>query len=69
MPARPLVTITLALLAGLSACFFCVKPAAALPSGFSDSKVADVFQPTALGFTPDGRMLVTTKPGQLQVFD
>ncbi|MDQ3793601.1 MAG: PQQ-dependent sugar dehydrogenase, partial [Actinomycetota bacterium] len=64
-----LAPITLALLVGLFACFVCAKPASALPSGFSDAKVVDVSQPTALAFTPDGRMLVTSKPGQLHVFD
>ena len=68
-PGRVLASITLALLVGLFACFVCAKPASALPSGFSDAKVVDVTQPTALAFTPDGRMLVTSKPGQLHVFD
>src|SRR5215207_10158327 len=42
--------------------------AAVLPSGFQDQKVASVAKPTALGFTPDGRMLVATQPGQLRVY-
>ncbi|MDX6676115.1 MAG: hypothetical protein QOE31_167 [Solirubrobacteraceae bacterium] len=44
-------------------------PAAAvtLPAGFSDSVVATVGAPTAIAFTPDGRMLITTQPGQLRV--
>ena len=33
--------------------------AAVLPSGFTDTLVAAVGGPTALAFTPDGRMLVT----------
>ncbi|MDP9365486.1 MAG: PQQ-dependent sugar dehydrogenase [Chloroflexota bacterium] len=41
--------------------------AAAAPAGFEDAVVADVPLPTALTFTPDGRMLVTTKPGVLRV--
>jgi glucose/arabinose dehydrogenase len=57
------------LLAGLVICFFHAKPAAALPAGFVPEKVADVQAPTALAFTPDGRMLVTSKPGQLYVVD
>ena len=40
---------------------------AAVPSGFSDELVVTVGSPTALAFTPDGRMLVTTQPGQLRV--
>ncbi|MEY9895244.1 glucose/arabinose dehydrogenase/PKD repeat protein [Catenulispora sp. MAP5-51] len=38
------------------------------PSGFSDTVVATVTLPVGLGFTPDGRMLVTTKPGQLYAY-
>ena len=41
--------------------------AATLPAGFDDTQVATVPQPTALAFTPDGRLLVTSKPGQLRV--
>lgn len=42
--------------------------AAAAPSGFQDTRVASVAQPTALAWTPDGRMLVATKPGVLKVY-
>jgi glucose/arabinose dehydrogenase/PKD repeat protein len=41
--------------------------AATLPAGFSDSLVANVPQPTALAFTPDGGLLVTSKDGRLWV--
>src|SRR4051812_10723813 len=41
--------------------------AATLPAGFDDTQVATVPQPTALAFTPDDRLLVTSKPGQLRV--
>lgn len=41
--------------------------AAVLPSGFTDTLVAAVGGPTALAFTPDGRMLVTTQGGRLRV--
>jgi glucose/arabinose dehydrogenase len=41
--------------------------AAVLPSGFTDTLVAAVGGPTALAFTPDGRMLVTTQAGRLRV--
>jgi glucose/arabinose dehydrogenase len=41
--------------------------AAATPSGFSDDLVASLTRPTDLTFAPDGRMLVTTQPGQLRV--
>jgi glucose/arabinose dehydrogenase/PKD repeat protein len=39
--------------------------AATLPAGFSDTLVTTVPQPTALAFLPDGRMLVTSRDGQL----
>jgi glucose/arabinose dehydrogenase len=43
-------------------------PAApSLPTGFSDELVAAVTQPTAIAFTPDGRMLVTSKTGALRI--
>lgn len=38
-----------------------------LPPGFHDLPLADVAQPTALAFTPDGRLLITSQPGQLRV--
>jgi glucose/arabinose dehydrogenase/PKD repeat protein len=38
-----------------------------LPVGFSDSVVAAVPAPTALTWTPDGRMVMTSKPGQVVV--
>jgi len=38
-----------------------------LPSGFADELVTAIGAPTALDFTPDGRMLVTTQPGALYV--
>jgi glucose/arabinose dehydrogenase len=40
-----------------------------LPGGFSDTKVTDPHLPTAPDFTPDGRMLVTSKTGELYVYD
>jgi glucose/arabinose dehydrogenase/PKD repeat protein len=40
-----------------------------LPASFSDTLVATVGSPTALAFTPDGRLLVTTQGGQLRVVD
>lgn len=55
----------------LIACLALLLPAAAqaitLPPGFDDVHVATVPQPTALAFTPDGRLLVTSKSGQLRV--
>jgi glucose/arabinose dehydrogenase len=37
-------------------------------AGFSDTQVVPVASPTALAFTPDGRMLVTSQSGQLRVY-
>lgn len=41
--------------------------AGTLAPGFSDDLVTAVPRPTALAFTPDGRMLVTSQTGQLRV--
>jgi glucose/arabinose dehydrogenase len=41
--------------------------ATALPAGFADRLVASVPEPTALAFTPDGRLLVTTQSGTIRV--
>lgn len=38
-----------------------------IPSGFADELVASVGGPTALAFTPDGRLLVTRQSGSLRV--
>src|SRR4051794_26374862 len=40
---------------------------ASVPTGFTDVSVAAVPEPTALAFTPDGRMLVASQSGQLWV--
>ncbi len=42
--------------------------AAAVPPGFTDALVASVGVPTALAFTPDGRLLITTQGGDLRVY-
>ena len=42
--------------------------AQALPAGFEDTLVASVGQPTALTFSPDGRMLITTQRGRVRVY-
>ena len=39
-----------------------------LPPGFSDELVATLGSPTAIAFTPDGRMLATTQPGEVRVY-
>ncbi|MFP2910774.1 PQQ-dependent sugar dehydrogenase [Pyxidicoccus sp. 3LFB2] len=38
-----------------------------LPPSYTDALVATVGQPTALAFTPDGRLLITTQPGRLRI--
>jgi glucose/arabinose dehydrogenase len=54
----------------LSIFFFHPKTATAatLPSGFKDELVTSVRNPTALDFTPDGRMLVASRAGRLRVY-
>jgi glucose/arabinose dehydrogenase len=42
--------------------------ASTLPTGFEDRLLATAPKPIALAFTPDGRMLVATQPGQLRVY-
>lgn len=70
MPRRTLSSLmSLLILAGVLGLF---QPRSAqgavLPSDFSDSLVATVGSPTALAFTPDGRMLITTQLGKLHVY-
>jgi glucose/arabinose dehydrogenase len=58
------------LLAALSALALGAPAAqAALPPNFFDELVTSVGSPTALAFTPDGRMLITRQTGTLRVFD
>lgn len=40
---------------------------AAVPAGFSDTLVTNIGGPTALAFTPDGRLLVSRQAGSLHV--
>lgn len=40
---------------------------AAVPAGFTDSRVASVVAPTGLAATPDGRLLVSSQRGQVRV--
>ncbi len=69
MLRRLLLLVTMGLLAGLIPALVDARPAAAdVPAGFEHSFVTPVSRPTAMAFTPDGRMLITTQPGQLRVF-
>ena len=45
-----------------------VTTEAALPNDFEDVVIANVGAPTALAFTPDGRLLIATQGGQLRVY-
>ena len=40
----------------------------AVPAGFQDSLVASVASPTAMAFTPDGRLLITAQTGRLWIY-
>src|SRR5688500_12242308 len=42
--------------------------AATPPADFSDTLVTNLASPTALAFTPDGRLLITQQIGQLRVY-
>jgi glucose/arabinose dehydrogenase len=68
--ARSLVVLVPLLLAGACGSSDDAQVRAVpLPPGFVDELVARVSQPTAVAFTPDGRMLIATKPGVLRVID
>jgi glucose/arabinose dehydrogenase/PKD repeat protein len=47
---------------------FPVTKVSALPDDFTDEFVTDIGAPTALAFTPDGRLLITTQTGQLRIY-
>ena len=57
----------------LSAGFLLVVSIAAaqpvLPAGFDDAPVAAVPAPTAIAFTPDGRLLIASQTGTLQLYE
>lgn len=78
MYKRLTVTAILALLVGLVPVLFLgAEPASGQASsqtqftqpGFTDTLVTNVDAPTALAFTPDGRMLITNQQGQLRVYE
>jgi glucose/arabinose dehydrogenase len=52
---------------GIAVLLAAASARATLPAGFADTLVATVGAPTALAFTPDGRMLVATQGGTLRV--
>src|SRR4028118_2334307 len=47
---------------------FPVTKVSALPDDFTDEFVTDIGLPTALAFTPGGRLLVTTQTGQFRIY-
>lgn len=68
------LTIT-AIVATIICAFWALSPnhttvsgATTLPADFVDEPVTSVMGPTALAFTPDGRLLITTQAGQLRVY-
>src|SRR5918998_3313506 len=69
---RVLLPMVVALLVGVLSFFIYAKPATTattLPSGFKDELlVTSVRNPTALAFTPDGRMLVAAQSGRLRLY-
>jgi hypothetical protein len=67
---RILLALVAGLLVGLLPLLFLhAEPASAVtPPGFTDTRVASVDSPTALAFTPDGRLLVTSQSGRLRVY-
>jgi hypothetical protein len=68
---RLMVVSVMGLIAGLGlVAFLHEKPASAVtPAGFTDTLVASVgSMPSGLTFTPDGRMLVLLKTGQVRVY-
>jgi glucose/arabinose dehydrogenase len=69
MPARALAPITLALLLGFFAVLLFARPAVTLPPAFEEARVTRLPGALALAFTPDDRMLVTSKPGRLYVYE
>jgi glucose/arabinose dehydrogenase len=68
-----LLAVVVGLLAGcLSLLLLRENPAsgaAVTPPDFTDTRVTTVESPTALAFTPDGRLLVTTEQGRLRVYE
>jgi glucose/arabinose dehydrogenase/Ca2+-binding RTX toxin-like protein len=68
---RILLAVVAGLLVGcLSVLFLHAKTASAVtPPDFTDTLVTRVESPTALAFTPDGRLLVTSEPGRLRVYE
>lgn len=65
---RLVVVFMIPVLAFFTMGWMAAQPRSALPANFTDTLVASVGGPTALAFTLDGRMLVTTQGGTLRVY-
>ena len=67
---RIVFAVVAGLLVGcLALMFMRADPAPAVtPDNFTDTLITKIGSPTALAFTPDGRLLVTTAPGTLRVY-
>jgi hypothetical protein len=64
---RPATKLAVLLATALPALWVPLADPSVVPAGFSDQFVAKVGSPTAMAFTPDGRILVTSKAGKLSV--
>ena len=69
-PYRWLLAL-LALLLAVSATVDLARPGVAqtVPNGFRDELVTTLSRPTGLGFTPDGRLLIAAKSGQIWIVE
>jgi glucose/arabinose dehydrogenase len=65
IPRQPAACVLPALLA---AALPSSSAASTVPADFEDALVVHVSAPTAIAFTPDGRMLITQQTGTLRVF-
>jgi glucose/arabinose dehydrogenase len=69
---RVLIAVIVGVLTGCLLLLFLrensASAAAVTPPDFTDARVTNVESPTALAFTPDGRLLMTTEQGRLRVY-
>src|SRR3954454_12216717 len=69
MPRVLVRTAVLVALVGGLAAFPLAQPAAAskLPSGYTESIISGLNAPTAMAFSPDGRLFVSEQAGSLRI--
>lgn len=67
---RMIYLLALTFLIGLLSYILDTRPAMAvtLPNGFEHGLVTSIPDPTALAFTPDGRLLIASRTGQVRVY-